>query len=249
MRARSRAAWPSGGAPRTLEAPHERGIRPLTANPRSATAERDEAGGRAPGRSRSGLVLRWVGIACLVLASGIAGYLTWVLWGTGLETARAQETLRSGFERQIRSERPDAEPPDRPALSGDAIAEILIPAVDIDFIVVQGTDTESLKEGPGHYVDTAMPWDEAGRVGIAGHRTTYLHPFQNLDELHPGDGIELRTRLGTFRYRDTRVFTTPSAGSGFVLEQTQRPTLVLTTCHPEFSSAQRLIVEASRTVA
>jgi sortase A len=184
-----------------------------------------------------------------VLASGIAGYLTWVLWGTGLETARAQETLRSGFERRIGTERPDAEAADRPALPGDAVAEILIPAVDIDFIVVQGTGTEALKEGPGHYVDTAMPWDEAGRVGIAGHRTTYLHPFQNLDELRPGDQIQLRTRFGTYRYDVTRVFTTPSAGSGFVLEQTRRPTLVLTTCHPEFSSAERLIVEASRTEA
>ena len=31
-----------------------------------------------------------------------------------------------------------------------------------------------------------------------------------------------------------------SAGSGVVLEQTNRPTLVLTTCHPRFSAAQRL---------
>ena len=29
-----------------------------------------------------------------------------------------------------------------------------------------------------------------------------------------------------------------------MLDQTQRPTLVLTTCHPKYSSAQRLIVEA-----
>lgn len=209
----------------------------------------DETSRLAHPPSRSGVVLRWIGITCLVLASGIAGYLTWVLWGTGLETARAQETLRSGFERQIGTERPDAGDADRPVLPGDAVAEILIPAIDIDFVVVQGTDTEALKEGPGHYVDTAMPWEKDGRVGIAGHRTTYLHPFQNLDELRPGDGIELRTRFGTFRYRVTRVFTTPSAGSGYVLEQTPQPTLVLTTCHPEFSSAQRLIVEASRTAA
>ena len=242
--------WALDRARRTLEAPDERGIPPLTANARTTRNERgDQAGAVAHPPSRSGIVLRWIGITCLVLASGIAGYLTWVLWGTGLETARAQETLRSGFERQIGTERPDAGGADRPVLAGDAVAEILIPAIDIDFVVVQGTDTEALKEGPGHYVDTAMPWDDEGRVGIAGHRTTYLHPFQNLDELRPGDGIELRTRFGAFRYRVTRVFTTPSAGSGYVLEQTPRPTLVLTTCHPEFSSAQRLIVEASRTAA
>jgi sortase (surface protein transpeptidase) len=54
----------------------------------------------------------------------------------------------------------------------------------------------------------------------------------------------LRTRFGNFRYRVTRNFVIPSAGSGVVLEQTDDPTLVLTTCHPRFSSSERLIVEA-----
>jgi sortase (surface protein transpeptidase) len=35
-------------------------------------------------------------------------------------------------------------------------------------------------------------------------------------------------------------------GSGKVLTQTERPTLVLTTCHPEYSATQRLIVTADR---
>jgi sortase A len=192
-------------------------------------------------------VVRWTGVVCLVLASGIAGYLTWVLWGTGLETARAQEGLRTELRPQLDTRGPNSGDADRPVLPGRAVAEILIPAIDVDFMVVQGTGVEELKRGPGHYVDTAMPWDDTGRVGIAGHRTTYLHPFENLDALHPGDRITLETRFGTFDYSVTRVFAIPSAGSGRVLEQTQRPTLVLTTCHPEFSSAQRLIVDANRT--
>ena len=67
-------------------------------------------------------------------------------------------------------------------------------------MVVQGTGHEALKEGPGHYPDTADPWDEQGRVGIAGHRTTYLHPFFKLNELTPGDTITLRTVYGIYRY-------------------------------------------------
>jgi sortase (surface protein transpeptidase) len=38
----------------------------------------------------------------------------------------------------------------------------------------------------------------------------------------------------------------PSEGSGRVLAQTPRPTLVLTTCHPKYSSSERLIVTARR---
>lgn len=191
-------------------------------------------------------MLRWVGIVCLVAASGIAGYLTWVLWGTGLETARAQETLKSGFERRIDTAAPSSAQAGRPILPGRAVAEIVIPRIGIDFIVVQGTGTDALKKGPGHYVDSAMPWDEHGRVAIAGHRTTYLHPFQDLGKLERGDEIVLRTRFGTFTYSATRVFTLPAAQSGKVLDPSTPPDLVLTTCHPQFSSAERLIVYADR---
>jgi sortase A len=190
-------------------------------------------------------VLRWIGIVCLVAASGIAGYVTWVLWGTGLETARAQQTLRASFERSVAEPAVDRAT-DRRVLPGSALAEIVIPKIGVDFIVVEGTGVEALKKGPGHYVETAMPWEDSGRVGIAGHRTTYLHPFQDLDELGAGDDIILRTARGTFRYAVTRVRIMPSEGSGRVLAQTRTPTLVLTTCHPEYSAAQRLIVEARR---
>jgi sortase A len=101
--------------------------------------------------------------------------------------------------------------------------------------------------GPGHYPDTADPWDVAGRVGIAGHRTTYLHPFFDLDRIRAGDEITLRTEYGTFTYRvDRDPFVVEEAGSGAVLHQTEEATLVLTTCHPKYQSPQRLIVTAVR---
>jgi LPXTG-site transpeptidase (sortase) family protein len=61
-----------------------------------------------------------------------------------------------------------------------------------------------------------------------------------------GDPITLRTEYGTFAYRVTEVFVIPSDGSGVVLSQTVEPTLVLTTCHPKYSSYQRLIVTAEQ---
>jgi LPXTG-site transpeptidase (sortase) family protein len=186
-------------------------------------------------------LVHWFGVGCLMLASGIAGYVGWLLWGTGIETARAQDRLRGGFVAQ------DARPPADGATVplGDAYAQILIPEIGLNFMVVQGTGHEALKEGPGHYPDTADPWDGAGRVGIAGHRTTYLHPFFRLNDLHPGDAITLRTGYGTYRYEIDRVFVIPEEGSGRVLAQTEEPTLVLTTCDPVYASYQRLIVTAS----
>ena len=80
-------------------------------------------------------------------------------------------------------------------------------------MVVEGTDTESLKKGPGHYTDTAYPWQNTGRVGIAGHRTTYLAPFWSLNELRQGDRIVLATEYGIFDYRVARTVSPRRRGS------------------------------------
>jgi sortase A len=181
----------------------------------------------------------------LLVATGVAGYLGWILFGTGIETHRAQTALSQDFRRLIDTRDPNQAPTIAP-LPGSAYAELVIPRIGLDMIVVEGTQTEDLKNGPGHYTDTADPWDKTGRVGIAGHRTTYLAPFWNLQEMQPGDPITLRTEFGTFRYAVTRIYAVPTAGSGVVLSQTVNPTLVLTTCNPRFSATERLIVTADR---
>ena len=130
------------------------------------------------------------------------------------------------------------------------MAIIRIPKIDVDYVVVEGTDTEALKKGPGHYTDTAEPWQDTGRVGIAGHRTTYGAPFWSLNELRVGDRIVLATEYGIFDYRVARTVVTPPSGllpSGeSVLRQTVDPSLVLTTCNPRFSASTRLVVIAER---
>lgn len=200
----------------------------------------------APPRTGWHNVLHWFGVTCLMGAAFFAGFVAWTLWGTGLETQRAQNELRETVNRQFGRPIPieEAPKPGTRQVPGSAYGVIVIPDIDVDFVIVEGTDYTSLQEGPGHYPDTADPWDETGRVGIAGHRTTYLAPFNRLDELQPGDRIQILTRFGEFTYEVTKVSVIPEEGSGVVLEQTERPTLVLTTCNPEFASYERLIVEA-----
>ncbi len=209
--------------------------------PRARTAPR-------PRRPPSALILKWFGIACLMVASVLGGYIGWLLWGTGLTTSAYQQQAKPAFVKVVDSKPTSQAPaPGAPApLRGSAYAELIIPRIDLDFIVVQGTDEESLKKGPGHYPETADPWDPTGRVGIAGHRTTYLAPFYSLDSMREGDPITLRTEYGTFDYVVTRVYVVPEPGSGVVLTQTPNPTLVLTTCNPRYSSSERLIVTADR---
>lgn len=176
----------------------------------------------------------------------VAGYLAWMLWGTGIVTARAQSDLRSDFVDKLEQPAPPPAAGEEPVrLPGDAYAELIIPRLDLDIIVVEGTDTVSLTKGPGHYPGTADPWDDTGRVAIAGHRTTYQHPFWALDKMRPNDLIRLRTEFGTFDYRVTRTEIVPPTATQ-VADPTERPTLILTTCNPRFSAAQRLVVFADR---
>ena len=217
-------------------------------------------------RSPVRATIRAVGFGCLMLGSGIAGYVGWLLWGTGLETAKAQEQLRTVVTRRWDDPVPPPAKEER-YLPGEAYAAIVIPSIDVDFVVVEGPEnasyrsyewTSALKRGPAHYPDSADPWDGTGRVGIAGHRTTYLHPFLNLDRVGPGDRIRVITKHGTFVYKvdhnsgsiepasaRTGSFWIEEASSGAVLAQTEQPTLVLTTCHPKYSSRQRWIVTAT----
>lgn len=202
---------------------------------------------KAP-RHRPGRTLRIAGLVLIAAALALGGYVWWLVWGTGLATRAAQNELRPSFEERIATRvfEEGEETEERVVrVPGQAMAILRIPAIDVDYVVVEGTDTESLKKGPGHYVATAYPWEETGRVGIAGHRTTYGNPFWSLDELEPGDRIVLATEYGVFDYRVTgsRVIE-PSDGS--VLEATRRPTLVLTTCYPRFSASKRLVVFADR---
>jgi sortase A len=205
----------------------------------AVSADTRSEAGRRP---RKGRILRGIGKTFLTAAAILGAYIVWLLWGTGFYYDSQQSGLRDDLERRIESAGPV---PPQAALPGQAYAILRIPDLELNEVVVQGTETEALKKGPGHYEGTADPWDDQGRVGIAGHRTTYGAPFWDLNLLQPGDDIELVTERGTFDYEVSRTAVVlPTAGQ--VLDATRDPTLVLTTCNPRFSAAERLIVFAKR---
>jgi sortase A len=122
-----------------------------------------------------------------------------------------------------------------------------IAKIGLDKVIVEGTTTDDLRQGPGHYTGTPLP-GEAGNASIAGHRTTYGAPFYNLDRLSPGDPIQVTTVQGAFTYRVTRTLIV-DPGDTAVVASTATPELTLTTCNPRFSAAQRLVVHAALTTA
>ena len=125
---------------------------------------------------------------------------------------------------------------------GAAVARIRIPRLGLSAVVVNGTDHESLKRGPGRYLGSAMP-GEGELVYIAGHRTTYGAPFSRLDRLRKGDRVLLELPYGTLTYEITghRIV---AANELSVLESKGREELVLQACHPRFFASHRYLAFA-----
>jgi sortase A len=129
------------------------------------------------------------------------------------------------------------------AETGEAIGRLRAPTMgDLDIVVVQGTDTASLQKGPGHFPETPFP-GQGGTVGIAGHRTTYGAPFRDAESVERGDRMVLEMPYGKIFYRVQKTEVVEPTDVG-VVKYVGYERLVLSTCHPVYSAAQRLIVFA-----
>jgi sortase A len=123
-----------------------------------------------------------------------------------------------------------------------AVGLLSIPKIGVSYDVVQGTATSSLERGPGHYPSTAFP-GLGQTVAIAGHRTTYLAPFRNINELHAGDTIRLKMPYATFIYTvQHQQVVRPSAW--WITRNVGYERLVLSACNPLYSATQRIVVFA-----
>jgi sortase A len=125
---------------------------------------------------------------------------------------------------------------------GDPMGRIVMLAIGVSEVFVEGTGSGDLRTGPGHYPETPLP-GERGTVAIAGHRTTYGAPFRRIDQLERGDRIELRMPYGRFVYRVDRTRIVPPTETS-VIARVDHDRLVLSACHPLYSAAKRIIVFA-----
>ena len=187
---------------------------------------------------------RW---ARLVLTTASVGLLVGAVATIGYPfyTNLLQDRYQSRLERQIDSPEIRQAYLDRNVAIGDSLTRIVIPSIEVDVVVVEGTTASALRAGAGHYPDTPLPC-EIGNVAIAGHRTTYGRPFHNVDQLGVGDEVVLETPIGTCTYEVSQEpFAVPPTALEVVANTPDEATLTLTTCHPKGSARQRLIVKAT----
>lgn len=207
---------------------------------------------RSPDILRTGA--RGLGQVLITLGIVVLLFCVYELWGTGLHTSREQDRLADQLQGSWQADSPDRTTaparPQAPALPGEAFARLHVPSLPgVDpWVVVEGVGVRDLKKGPGHMPGTAVP-GQLGNVVLSGHRTTYGAPFNRWDELDRGDQVVLETREGWFTYTmDGSQVVAPSAVE-VTLPVPGRPgaapdaaLLTMTTCEPEYSAEERLIV-------
>jgi sortase A len=197
-----------------------------------------------------------IGLGVLLLL-----FTAYQIWGTSIQESHTQSGLRTQLQQETNNDAvrralaqeaaldklPTGPPVTAPRTAdpaeGDPIGDIRIPVIGINQVVVEGTNTPDLRKGPGHYIGTPLP-GQAGNAAIAGHRTTYGHPFYNLDSVKVGDPIVLTTLQGIFVY-DTTKSSVVSPSDTSVVDNVLGNQLTLTTCNPRFSATTRLIVDAT----
>lgn len=163
-------------------------------------------------RQRDPLV--WVGQIFLVLAVAIAGFIpySWVQENVIAahqtrsvqhdEYAPEVHNLWQAQKQQQQQQQQDelGTHPVNEIDHGRAFAQLRIPAIGVDYFVVEGVDLDAIKYGPGHDPETDMP-GKPGNMVVAAHRDGKGSPFNDLEQLRPCDAIEVEDAEHIYTYR------------------------------------------------
>jgi sortase A len=126
---------------------------------------------------------------------------------------------------------------------GQPFGRLEIGRIGLKVVVVQGTDwLHDLSQGPGHYANTKFP-GQGTTVAIAGHRTTFGAWFRHINDIRDGDWITLQMPYATFHYR-VQYHQVVLNTDWKIIRPQGYERLVLSACHPLYSSSHRWVVYA-----
>lgn len=214
----------------------------------------------------------WVPTVLIMACIAVLGFGVHLFWVTDIQERREQRSLVPELEdfllaysaiRPAQDELGNVLETGWEVEMGDPVALIRIPDLGLSKVIVEGTDHDALRRGPGHFRESELP----GRIGhsvIAGRRNSYGAPFRSLDTIRNGQAfIEVVTPEGFFTYRvqsretrgsgefdvfgpvpDCREVVEKCGFDDVVGEHPGEARLTLVTSHPELGASERLIVTA-----
>ena len=129
-----------------------------------------------------------------------------------------------------------------------ALGTMEIPAIGLRTKFYEGVVDEAVELGPGHWPGTPWP-GQPGNSVFAGHRTTYTHPFLDIDLLGSGDRVRIGLKNGkptTYRVFRTTIASEADYANVVLRQPRNKKARILTffACTPKGSRSHRIIVQA-----
>lgn len=232
----------------------------------SETLQREARTGSAFSRlrgRRGGLLFVYLGWVMLFSAITILGFMGWKYWLEDVVVGQQQASAAQEVSLALLPSqevfppggdlRPVAEAPVTVSVpEGEVFAVLHQPkfGAEATRAVAEGTSAAVLDDvasGVGHYPSTQLP-GELGNVALAGHRNGEGASFGRNEEYALGDQVVLQTREAWYVYEFVSEEVVSPADVDVLLPVPRIPgqepvdqMLTLTTCHPQWSAAERLV--------
>lgn len=155
--------------------------------------------------------------------------------------AEIPENMRSRVVNQVYL------PPDiaRVPITDNTPLRVIIPALNVDNTIVQGVDWNALQQGVGMLPNGAVPNSNSDNVVLAAHNDIYGEIFRDLDQLQPGDQLQIQTQSGFHTYQ-VREWLRVEPDDVHVMDSQGTPMVTLISCYPYRVNNERIIVYADR---
>lgn len=133
----------------------------------------------------------------------------------------------------------------RPQQTEQTALRLIVPRLNLDQTIVQGTDWEALKQGIGQLQNAVNPGDERGNLVLSGHNDIYGELFRHLDQLEVGDRFQVQTRTEVFTYVVSG-WEIVEPTDVHVLNERGAATATLISCYPYQVNNKRIVVFADQ---
>ena len=146
------------------------------------------------------------------LAITVVGVVVVILSVGPISEERDQRSLLGDYRTEIEAATNQAfglagiEVPTVAPAQGSAVAIVDIERIGLSRVVIEGTDPQYTRQGPGHVVGTGGP-GQPGNSVIVGRRTLFGGAFAQIDQLQTGDRILVTTAQGRSVYQVEHVGT------------------------------------------
>jgi sortase A len=140
-------------------------------------------------------------LAVILFGSIVVAFLGVFAFGlSAVQEHRSQQQLYTQFRGLIAPASIVAPSIGGTIAAGTPVALLSAPAAGIrNVMVVEGTSSGDLLQGPGHLPNTPLP-GQGGEAIVVGKSTTAGAPFAHLALLRKGDIVTVRTGQGPFRF-------------------------------------------------